>query len=46
MELAAYSQTVPAADEGPAVFVFRIVSIGAAQRDAFVTCLAQSDLPF
>jgi hypothetical protein len=46
MELAAYSQTVPVPDEGPAVFVFRIVSVGAAQRDAFVTCLAQSDLPF
>jgi len=46
MELAAYSQTVPVADEGPAVFVFRIVSVGAGQRDAFVTCLAKSDLPF
>jgi hypothetical protein len=26
--------------------VFRIVSVGPAQRDAFMTCLAQSDLPF
>jgi hypothetical protein len=46
MELAAYSQTVPVADEGPAVFVFRIVSVDAAQRDAFVACLAKNDLPF
>ena len=46
MELAAYSQTVPVADEGPAVFVWRIVSVGAARRDAFVACLAKSDLPF
>jgi hypothetical protein len=46
MELAAYSQTVPVADEGPAVFVFRIVSVGAAQRDAFVACLAKSDFSF
>src|SRR5580658_8544188 len=43
---AAYSQTVPYPDEGPAVFVFRIISVGAAQRDAFVACLAKSDLPF
>src|SRR5580658_1332805 len=46
MELAAYSQTVPVVDEGPAVFVFRIVSVDAAQRDAFVACLAKNDLPF
>jgi len=46
MELAAYSQTVPVADEGPAVFVWRIVSVGAARRDAFVECLAKNDLPF
>jgi hypothetical protein len=46
MELAAYSQTVPVPDEGPAVFVWRIISVGAAQRDAFVACLAQSALPF
>jgi hypothetical protein len=26
--------------------VFRIISVGAAQRDAFVACLAKSDLPF
>jgi hypothetical protein len=45
-ELAAYSQTVPVPDEGPAVFVFRIISAGEALRDAFVTCLAQNDLPF
>src|SRR6202050_5337975 len=46
MELVAYSQTVPYPDEGPAVFVFRIISVDAAQRDAFVACLAKSDLPF
>src|SRR5580658_10665199 len=45
-QIAAYSQTVPVADEGPAVFVFRIISVGAAQRDSFVTCLAKSDLLF
>jgi len=44
--MAAYSQTVPVPDEGPAVFVFRILSVGEAQRDAFVACLAKSDLPF
>jgi hypothetical protein len=46
MELAAYSQTILYPDEGPAVFVFRILSVDAAQRDAFVACLAKSDLPF
>jgi hypothetical protein len=46
MELVAYSQTVPYPDEGPAVFVFRILSVGEAQRDAFVACLAKNDLPF
>jgi len=45
-QLAAYSQTVPYPDEGPAVFVFRIISVDAAQRDAFVACLAKNDLPF
>ena len=45
-QIAAYSQTVPYPDEGPAVFVFRIHSVGAAQRDAFVACLAQNDLPY
>jgi hypothetical protein len=45
-EIAAYSQTVPVPDEGPAVFVFRILSVGEVQRDAFVACLAKSDLPF
>src|SRR5580658_3784369 len=45
-QFAAYSQTVPYPEEGPAVFVWRIISVGAAQRDAFVACLAKSDLPF
>jgi hypothetical protein len=45
-QITAYSQTVPYPDEGPAVFVFRILSVGEAQRDAFVACLAKSDLPF
>jgi len=43
---AAYSQIVPVPDEGPAVFVFRIISMGSAQRDVSVACLAKSDLPF
>jgi hypothetical protein len=45
-QIGAHAQTVPVPDEGPAVFVWRIVSVGAAQRDAFVACLAKSDLPF
>jgi hypothetical protein len=45
-QIAAYSQTIPYPDEGPAVFVWRIVSVGAEHRDAFVACLAQNDLPF
>jgi hypothetical protein len=45
-QIAVYSQTAPYPEEGPAVFVFHIVSVGAAQRDAFVTCLALSELPF
>jgi len=45
-ELAAASQAVPFPDEGPAVFVFRIISVGAAQRDPFVACLAKNELPF
>jgi hypothetical protein len=46
----AYSQTtpqpVPASDEGPAVYVVRVISVSSTQRDAFVACLAQNDLPF
>jgi len=45
-QIAAYSQTVPYPDEGPAVFVWRILSVGEAQRDTFVACLAKNDLPF
>src|SRR5580700_8389658 len=45
-QIAVYSQTAPYPEEGPAVFVFRIVSVGAAQKDSFVACLAKSDLPF
>jgi hypothetical protein len=44
MELAAYSQTtpqpVPASDEGPAVYVVRVISVPLPQRDAFVACLS------
>jgi hypothetical protein len=43
---AAYSQIVPVPDEGPAVFVFRIISVGSTQRDVSVACLVKSDLPF
>ena len=45
-QIAAYSQYVPYPDEGPAVYVVRVISAGSAQRDAFVACLAKSDLPF
>jgi hypothetical protein len=45
-QIAVYSQTAPYPEEGLAVFVFRIVSVGAAQKDSFVACLAKSDLPF
>jgi hypothetical protein len=50
LDLAGYSQTTPqpapVPDEGPAVYVVRVISVGSAQRDAFVACLAQNDLPF
>jgi hypothetical protein len=50
LEFAGYSQTapqsVPYSDEGPAVYVVRVISTGSAQRDAFVACLAQNELPF
>lgn len=50
LEIAGYSQTtpqsVPVPDEGLAVYVVRVISVGSAQRVAFVACLAQSDLPF
>jgi len=44
--IAAYSQTLPYPEEGPAVFVWRIISVGAAQRAGFVACVAKNDLPF
>jgi hypothetical protein len=50
LDLAGYSQTtpqpVPASDEGPAVYVVRVISVPSAQRGTFVACLAQNDLPF
>jgi hypothetical protein len=49
-ELAGYSQTTPPplpfADEGPAVYVVRVISAPSTQRDAFVACVAQNDVPF
>jgi hypothetical protein len=42
---AAYSQIVPYPDEGPAVYVVRVIVADAAHRDAFVACLAHNDLP-
>jgi len=33
-------------DEGPAVYVARVISTPSTQRDAFVACLSQNDLPF
>ena len=45
-QFAAYSQTFPYPDEGPAVYVVRVISTPSTQRDAFVACLSQNDLPF
>jgi hypothetical protein len=45
-QITASSQTVPYPDEGPAAYVVRVISLDAAQRDAFVACLAKNDLPF
>jgi hypothetical protein len=45
-QFAAYSQTFPYPDEGPAVDVVRVISTPSTQRDAFVACLAENDLPF
>jgi hypothetical protein len=45
-QIAAYSQTVPYPGDGPSVYVVRVFSVDSAQRDAFVACLAQNDLPF
>jgi len=44
--MAAYSQAVPYPGDGPGVYVVRVISVGPARRDAFVACLAQSDLPY
>jgi hypothetical protein len=50
VELAGHSQTtpqpVPASDEGPAVYVVHVISAPSPQRDAFMACLSQNDLPF
>src|SRR5271170_738627 len=45
-QIAAYSQGVPYPGDAPSVYVVRVISVGPAQRDAFVACLAQNDLPF
>jgi hypothetical protein len=45
-QIAAYSQGVPYPGDAPSVHVVRVISAGPAQRDAFVACLAQNDLPF
>jgi hypothetical protein len=45
-QIAAYSQYVPYPGDGPSVYVVRVIAVGSAQRDAFVACLAQNDLPF
>jgi hypothetical protein len=50
LDLPGYSQSapkpVPPSDDGPAVYVVRVISVPSTQRDAFVACLAQNDLPF
>jgi hypothetical protein len=45
-QIAAYSQAAPYPGDGPGVYVVRVISVDPAQRDAFVACLAQGDLPF
>lgn len=45
-QIAAYSQAVPYPGDGPGLYVVRVISVDMAQRDAFVACLAQNDLPF
>src|ERR1700683_4523809 len=45
-QIAAYSQYVPYPGHGQSVYVVRVIAVGSAQRDAFVACLAQNDLPF
>jgi hypothetical protein len=45
-QIAAYSQAVPYPGDGPGVYVVRVISVDSAQRDAYVACLAQTDLPF
>jgi len=45
-QTAAHSQAVPYPGDGPGVYVIRVISVDAAQRDAFAACLAQGDLPF
>src|SRR6202050_5952469 len=44
--IAAHSQGVPYPGDPPSVYVVRVISVGSAQRDAFVACLSQNDLPF
>jgi len=38
-QIAAYSQTVPYPGDGPSVYVVRVISVGSAEKDAFVACL-------
>jgi len=45
-QIAAYSQTVPVPDEGPARSVLHILSVAPAQRDHFVDCLKEDEVPF
>jgi hypothetical protein len=45
-QIATHSQTVPVPDEGPARYVMHILSVAPAQRDDFVACLAQDEVPF
>jgi hypothetical protein len=38
-QIAAYSQTVPYPGDGPSVYIVRVISVGSAEKDAFVACL-------
>jgi len=40
------AQTIPVPDEGPARYVIHIMSVAPAQRDDFVACLKEDEMPF
>jgi hypothetical protein len=44
--IGACSQTVPVPDEGPARYVIHILSVAQPQRDDFVACLKEDEVPY